>query len=45
MDSAQLAAITDADVLRGIVLDQLTALAERGTEIARRDHTIAWKRA
>ena len=52
MDSTQLATITDAEVLRGIVLEQLAAIAEREqsiahftTEIARRDHTIAWKSA
>lgn len=34
MDSTQLATITDAEVLRGIVLDQLTAIAERDESIA-----------
>ncbi|WP_297919794.1 IS66 family transposase [Metallibacterium sp.] len=52
MDSAQLATITDAEVLRGIVANALEQIAERDqsiaqftTEIARRDHTIAWKSA
>ena len=52
MDSTQLAAITDADVLRGIVAQALDQIAERDqsiahftTEIARRDHTIAYKSA
>ena len=52
MDSSQLAAITDADVLREIVAQALDQIAERDqsiahftTEIARRDHTIAYKSA
>lgn len=45
MNSTQLATITDTDVLRGIVLEQLAAIAERDQSIARRDHTIAWKSA
>ena len=39
MDSTQLAAITDADVLRGIVLEQLETITERETQIRARD---AW---
>ena len=41
MDSVRLATITDADVLRGIVLEQLAAIAEREAQINVRDARIA----
>lgn len=41
MDSTTLATITDADVLRGIVAEQLDAIAQRDHAIALRDAQIA----
>jgi len=40
MNPAQLATITDADVLRAMVLDQLANVAARDEVIAKRDQTI-----
>lgn len=43
MDAAQLSSITDADVLRGIVAEQLIAIADRDAKIAAHDRAIVYK--
>jgi transposase len=41
MDAAQLSAITDANVLRGIVAEKLIEIAERDAQVAARDALLA----
>ena len=43
MDAAQLSAINDAEVLRGIVAEQLVAIADRDAKIAAHDRAIVYK--
>lgn len=45
MDATQLAAITDVDVLRGIVAEKLSELAERDAKIAVDARAIVYKDA
>jgi len=45
MNAADLNAITDVDVLRALVRDQLDVIAQRDASIAQRDRTIAFKEA